>query len=272
MSLTLHRSKNNIGKLLVSHVPKFWRILRMSAGICSNRWITGNPKGHLFTLAISTNISIVTSLILITACHNRTHRNMSHLVRQQLHRLPPAAPDWIVLKSFTLAFTAMIISCLSVLNFSLAVFVSSMVVIPFSLFQPMSNGFSFVNSSGTSESSPSDDSESTIKTESFENGDSPRSGSSTEAPSKKDSVSENVSLTQIGRLLSRDLINILQLLILIMISPPGILIISGTNLDEFLSWVIMEYELFGSYLLPFICCLYWPNILIYAVIIFSPIK
>lgn len=54
-----------------------------------------------------------------------------------------------------------------------------------------------------------------------------------------------------------------------MISPPGILILSGTNLEKFLRWALMEYELLGSYLLPFICCFYWPSILVYSVIIFS---
>jgi len=62
----------------------------------------------------------------------------------------------------------------------------------------------------------------------------------------------------------------LQLLVLIMISPPGILLLSGTNIEEFLRWALMEYELYGSYLLPFICCFYWPSILVYSVIVFSP--
>ena len=101
----------------------------------------------------------------------------------------------------------MIISCLSVLNFSLAVFISSMVVIPFSLFQP-----------------------------------TPK----------------------------HQALQYLQLLVLIIISPPGVLLLSGINIEEFLGWALMEYELFGSYLLPFICCFYWPNILVYGVIVFSP--
>jgi len=101
----------------------------------------------------------------------------------------------------------MIISCLSVLNFSLAVFISLMVIIPFSLFQP-----------------------------------TPK----------------------------YQILKYLQLLVLIIISPPGILLLSGTNIEEFLGWALMEYELFGNYLLPFICCFYWPNILVYSLIVFSP--
>ncbi|CAG8647362.1 24236_t:CDS:10 [Cetraspora pellucida] len=138
--------------------------------------------GYLFTLAITTNISIIATL--------------------------SPSPDWVILKSFILAFTAMIISCLSVLNFSLAVFISIIVVIPFSLFQPS----------------------------------------------------------------TYEMIRYLELIVLVLISPPGILIISKINLEEFLRWTIMEYELLGSYFLPFICCLYWPIILVYVVIIFSPIK
>ncbi|CAG8502830.1 1062_t:CDS:10 [Rhizophagus irregularis] len=145
--------------------------------------IFGIPE-FLFTLSLITSISILIPATLI-----------------QIQK-----SDWMVLKSFTLAFTAMIMSCLSVLNFSLAVFSSLIVIIPFSLFKP--------------------------------------------TPKYK-------------------LLQYLQLLVLIMISPPGILILSGTNLEKFLRWALMEYELLGSYLLPFICCFYWPSILVYSVIIFS---
>ncbi|GBC03738.1 hypothetical protein RclHR1_00530013 [Rhizophagus clarus] len=148
--------------------------------------IFGIPE-FIFTLSLITSISILIPATLI--------------------QMQKPLSDWIVLKSFTLAFTAMIISCLSVLNFSLAVFTSLIVIIPFSLFRP--------------------------------------------TPKYK-------------------LLQYLQLLVLTMISPPGILILSGTNIEEFLRWALMEYELFGSYLLPFICCLYWPGILVYSVIIFSP--
>ncbi|GES81320.1 GPI transamidase component Gaa1 [Rhizophagus clarus] len=137
--------------------------------------IFGIPE-FIFTLSLITSISILIPATLI--------------------QMQKPLSDWIVLKSFTLAFTAMIISCLSVLNFSLAVFTSLIVIIPFSLFRP--------------------------------------------TPKYK-------------------LLQYLQLLVLTMISPPGILILSGTNIEEFLRWALMEYELFGSYLLPFICCLYWPE-------------
>nr|CAG8446037.1 12712_t:CDS:10 [Entrophospora candida] len=105
--------------------------------------------------------------------------------------LKPAS-DWIILKSFTLAFSGMLISCLSVLNFSLAVFISLLVLIPFSLFQP----------------------------------------------NQKNQPQKNITIY-------------LQSLILFMISPPGILIISRTNIEDFLNWALLEYELLGSYLLPF---------------------
>ncbi|RIA93902.1 Gaa1-like protein [Glomus cerebriforme] len=152
----------------------------------------------IFTLSLTTSISIAipATLIQVRSLNNKP------LSKQ----IPKPASDWMVLKSFTLAFTAMIISCLSVLNFSLAVFISLMVIIPFSLFEP-----------------------------------TPK----------------------------HQILQYLQLLVLIIISPPGILLFSGTNIDEFLRWALMEYELLGSYLLPFICCFYWPNILVYSVIVFS---
>ena len=121
------------------------------------------------------------------------------------------APDWIILKSFTLAFSGMLISCLSVLNFSLAVFISLLVLIPFSLFRP----------------------------------------------NQRNQPQKNIIIY-------------LQSLILFMISPPGILIISRTNIEDFLNWALLEYELLGSYLLPVMCCFYWPCIIAYLVIIFSP--
>ncbi|CAJ0765794.1 6071_t:CDS:10 [Entrophospora sp. SA101] len=100
--------------------------------------------------------------------------------------LKPAS-DWIILKSFTLAFSGMLISCLSVLNFSLAVFISLLVLIPFSLFQP----------------------------------------------NQKNQPQKNITIY-------------LQSLILFMISPPGILIISRTNIEDFLNWALLEYELLGN--------------------------
>ncbi|KAF0447035.1 Gaa1-domain-containing protein [Gigaspora margarita] len=160
--------------------------------------------GYLFTLAITTNISTIATAGLISAFQSRSHK----IKKSDHHNQLSPSPDWIILKSVTLAFTAMIISCLSLLNFSLAVFISIIVVIPFSLFQPSAH----------------------------------------------------------------QIIRYLELIVLVLISPPGILIISKTNIEEFLRWTIMEYELFGNYFLPFICCLYWPIILVYVVIIFSPIK
>ncbi|CAI2165835.1 1968_t:CDS:10 [Funneliformis geosporum] len=157
-------------------------------------------QGFLFTLSLTTSLSIIVPTSLIKVSQVRPSNNIIPPSRQK------PAPNWIILKSFTLAFTAMIISCLSVLNFNLAVFISLMVIIPFSLFQP-----------------------------------TPK----------------------------YQILQYLQLLVLIIISPPGILLSSRTNMEEFLRWVLMEYELFGSYLLPFICCFYWPNILVYGVIVFS---
>ncbi|CAG8511788.1 20515_t:CDS:10 [Gigaspora margarita] len=159
--------------------------------------------GYLFTLVITINISTIATAGLVSAFQSRSHK-----IKSDHHNQLSPSPDWIILKSVTLAFTAMIISCLSLLNFSLAVFISIIVVIPFSLFQPSAH----------------------------------------------------------------QIIRYLELIVLVLISPPGILIISKTNIEEFLRWTIMEYELFGNYFLPFICCLYWPIILVYVVIIFSPIK
>ncbi|RHZ52889.1 hypothetical protein Glove_456g25 [Diversispora epigaea] len=271
-------------------------------------------EGYLFTLTITINISAIITIGLIKAFHNRTHDNEKYRQQQQEQKRllqPDAAPDWIILKSFTLAFTAMIISCLSVLNFSLAVFVSLMVIIPFSLFQPINNNNNnyynfnnnchteqhhfinskvstinskFINSSSLSSSSPSSSIEHSVVKDTFLDGiekkekekiveDNENNNNTTTTNNNKIViVSPSISQQILSKKSSLLLLNFLQLLILIIISPPGILIISGTNLEEFLSWIIMEYELFGSYLLPFICCLYWPNILIYVVIIFLPIK
>ncbi|CAG8565628.1 9198_t:CDS:10, partial [Dentiscutata erythropus] len=121
--------------------------------------------GYLFTLAMTINISTIATVGLIKAFQNRAHK-----IKSKHHNQLSPSPDWIILKSFTLAFTAMIISCLSVLNFSLAVFISIIVVIPFSLFQPSTH----------------------------------------------------------------EIIRYLELIVLVLISPPGILIISKTNIEEFL--------------------------------------
>ncbi|CAG8558496.1 12704_t:CDS:10 [Funneliformis caledonium] len=157
-------------------------------------------QGFLFTLSLTTSLSIIVPTSLIKISQVRSLNNNAPPPRQK------PAPNWMILKSFTLAFTAMIISCLSVLNFNLAVFISLMVIIPFSLFQPTPQ---------------------------------------------------------------YQILRYIQLLVLIIISPPGILLFSRTNMEEFLRWALMEYELFGNYLLPFICCFYWPNILVYGVIVFS---
>jgi len=67
----------------------------------------------VFTLSLTTSLSIAipATLIQVKSLNNASPSK----------QIPKPASDWMVLKSFTLAFTAMIISCLSVLNFSLAV-------------------------------------------------------------------------------------------------------------------------------------------------------
>ncbi|CAG8434789.1 11747_t:CDS:10 [Ambispora gerdemannii] len=175
-------------------------------------------QDHFLVLALIIFISIKVSFVLVSIMEKRitTNNQIAHRIEktndmnsqyQPQQQLEPAA-DWIILKCFTLAFTGMIISCLSVLNFSLAVFTALIVIIPFSLFRP------------------------------------------------------HVSKT----------IRYLQLFVLCLISPPGLLLLSGVDMGNFLRSTLMEYQLLGNYIVPFVCCLYWPNVLAYTVIVQAPIK
>ncbi|KAG9304501.1 hypothetical protein G9A89_020065 [Geosiphon pyriformis] len=172
-------------------------------------------QDYLFVLALSGYITLKVSSVLVSTMENRNRLNdllelkSPHETTNSTNEpnLKPAA-DWVVIKCFTLALTGMIIACLSVLNFSLAVSTALIVIIPFSLFRPH----------------------------------------------------------------EKNIIRYLQLVSLALISPPGILFLSGTDLGEFLKSALTEYQLLGNYLLPFTFCLYWPNVLAYIVIVQAPLK
>ncbi|CAG8450657.1 11126_t:CDS:10 [Ambispora leptoticha] len=174
-------------------------------------------QDYFLVLALIIFILIKVSFVLVSIMESRapTKNQIAHRIEKtndtnsqdRPQQLEPAA-DWIILKCFTLAFTGMIISCLSVLNFSLAVFTALIVIIPFSLFQPHES----------------------------------------------------------------KAIRYFQLFVLCLISPPGLLLLSGVDVGNFLKSTLMEYQLLGNYIVPFVCCLYWPNVLAYTVIVQAPIK
>ncbi|KAG0052680.1 Glycosyl phosphatidyl inositol protein transamidase complex subunit [Gryganskiella cystojenkinii] len=111
--------------------------------------------------------------------------------------LKPAA-DWIMLKTFILSLSALTVTTLSALNFSLAVSIGIVIVFPFMIFRPTN----FLA------------------------------------------------------------INAIQALILSAISPPGLIFLAAwfyeMDVSLVLRWVLDGYEILGTWLLPTLCCIYWP--------------
>ncbi|KAG0040159.1 Glycosyl phosphatidyl inositol protein transamidase complex subunit [Podila clonocystis] len=122
------------------------------------------------------------------------------------------APDWITLKTFVLALSALVVTTLSALNFSLAVSIGVVIVWPYLYFRP-------------------------------------------------------------SRLM---LLNIIQTVILAGISPPGLLLFASwqysMDVSLVLGWILEGYEILGTWLLPTICCIYWPINLAATVMVLLPVS
>ncbi|KAF9181496.1 Glycosyl phosphatidyl inositol protein transamidase complex subunit [Haplosporangium sp. Z 767] len=125
--------------------------------------------------------------------------------------LTPAA-DWIILKTFILALSALFVTTLSALNFSLAVSIGVIIVFPYMVFRP-------------------------------------------------------------SRFMG---LSIVQAIILLMISPPGLLLIASSfysmDVSMVLGWALQEYEVLGTWLLPAVCGIYWPLNLAAIVMVLMPVS
>ncbi|KAK5822879.1 Gaa1-like protein [Linnemannia elongata] len=125
--------------------------------------------------------------------------------------LTPAA-DWIMLKTLILALSALIVTTMSALNFSLAVSIGVLIVLPYMAFRP----------------------------------------------SRWTAVS------------------IIEALILLAISPPGLMMVASwwyaKDPSEVLSWVLREYEILGTWLLPTACFVYWPLNLAAVIMVLLPVS
>ncbi|KAK3844673.1 MAG: Gaa1-like protein [Linnemannia gamsii] len=125
--------------------------------------------------------------------------------------LTPAA-DWIMLKTLILALSALIVTTLSALNFSLAVSMGVLIVLPYMAFRP-----------------------------------------------------------------SRwTIVSITEALVLLALSPPGLMMIASwwysKDPSEVLSWVLREYEILGTWLLPTACFIYWPLNLAAIIMVLLPVS
>ena len=122
------------------------------------------------------------------------------------------ASDWIVLKSFILALSALFVTTLSALNFSLAVSIGLVIVLPYMAFKPSSSA----------------------------------------------------------------ILTAIQAAILLAISPPGLAMAASwwysKDVSAILSWVLEGYEVLGTWLLPTICCIYWPLNLAAVVMVLLPVS
>lgn len=122
------------------------------------------------------------------------------------------APDWITLKTFVLALSALVVTTLSALNFSLAVSIGVVIVWPYLYFKP-------------------------------------------------------------SRLMP---LNVIQTVILAGISPPGLVLFASwwytMDVSLVLGWVLEGYEILGTWLLPTICCIYWPINLAATVMVLLPVS
>ncbi|KAF9196906.1 hypothetical protein BGZ49_002669, partial [Haplosporangium sp. Z 27] len=125
--------------------------------------------------------------------------------------LTPAA-DWVLLKTFILALSALIVTTLSALNFSMAVTLGAIIVFPYMAFRPS----------------------------------------------------------------SYPIISGVQAFVLMAISPPGLLAIGAwwysKDIGLVLNWVLEGYEVLGSWLLPMLCCIYWPLNLAATVMVLLPVS
>ncbi|KAG0081052.1 Glycosyl phosphatidyl inositol protein transamidase complex subunit [Linnemannia elongata] len=183
-----------------------------SVGVCSMLVLSAVSTAHVRVRIIKS----VSTAQKSRATHDDTkgsssidHSDKTQNVADQ--ELTPAA-DWIMLKTLILALSALIVTTMSALNFSLAVSIGVLIVLPYMAFRP-----------------------------------------------------------------SRwTVVSIIETLILLAISPPGLMMVASwwyaKDPSEVLSWVLREYEILGTWLLPTACFVYWPLNLAAVIMVLLPVS
>ncbi|OAQ22996.1 Gaa1-like protein [Linnemannia elongata AG-77] len=183
-----------------------------SVGVCSMLVLSAVSTAHVRVRIIKS----VSTAQKSRATHDDTkgsssinHSDKTQNVADQ--ELTPAA-DWIMLKTLILALSALIVTTMSALNFSLAVSIGVLIVLPYMAFRP-----------------------------------------------------------------SRwTVVSIIEALILLAISPPGLMMVASwwyaKDPSEVLSWVLREYEILGTWLLPTACFVYWPLNLAAVIMVLLPVS
>ncbi|KAG0329448.1 Glycosyl phosphatidyl inositol protein transamidase complex subunit [Dissophora globulifera] len=204
------------------------RELKLAATTLTLAFVAGGASFNLLTtsfgipgetplLKLMASVGVCSMLVLsaVSSAHVRHRILKSKKIKAGANAkgtsLTPAA-DWIVLKTCVLALSALVVTTLSALNFSLAVSIGLVIVLPFMAFRPSS----YVILSG------------------------------------------------------------LQAAILVAISPPGLMMAAASwySMDpaQVLNWVLEGYEVLGTWLLPTICCIYWPLNLAAIVMVLLPVS
>ncbi|KAG0212545.1 Glycosyl phosphatidyl inositol protein transamidase complex subunit [Mortierella sp. GBA30] len=166
----------------------------------------------LLKLTASVGVCIMLVLSAVSSAHVRNSILKSTSTNNNTSAdLLPAA-DWVILKTFVLSLSALIVTTLSALNFSLAVSIGLIIVFPYMAFRP-----------------------------------------------------------------SRFVIfSAFQAIALVAISPPGLLLAASwwysKDVNMVLAWVLEGYEVLGTWLLPTICCVYWPVNLAATVMVLLPVS
>ncbi|KAF9917931.1 Glycosyl phosphatidyl inositol protein transamidase complex subunit [Lobosporangium transversale] len=209
------------------------RNLRVATTVVNLSFITGYGTFYLLTtnlgfpgetplIKLIASVGICSTLVFsaVSTAHIR-HRVLKErqikansadkTPEKNIAELIPAA-DWIILKTFILALSALFVTTLSALNFSLAVFIGTTIVLPYKFFRPCSKRF----------------------------------------------------------------LSAVQAAVLVMISPPGLLFATAwwfsKDVGLILSWAIEGYEVLGTWLLPTLCCIYWPINLAAIVMVLLPVS
>ncbi|KAF9932173.1 Glycosyl phosphatidyl inositol protein transamidase complex subunit [Mortierella alpina] len=172
--------------------------LAASVGVCSMLVLSAVSSAHVRSRILKST----------STQSNRVDKTSSP---SSTPELAPAA-DWIILKTFILALSALIVTTLSALNFSLAVSIGLIIVLPYMTFRP--------------------------------------------------SHYKALSLVQTAALIS--------------ISPPGLMLAASwwysKDISQVLAWVLEAYEVLGTWLLPTICCVYWPLNMATMVMVLLPVS
>ncbi|KAF9100098.1 Glycosyl phosphatidyl inositol protein transamidase complex subunit [Mortierella sp. AD031] len=181
-----------------------------SVGVCSMLVLSAVSTAHIRSQIIkSTNFKRKASVGNSDSKGSSSDNDKDHAGADQ--DLTPAA-DWIMLKTLILALSALIVTTLSALNFSLAVTMGVLIVLPYMAFRP-----------------------------------------------------------------SRwTIVSIVEALILLAISPPGLMMVASwwysKDPSVVLSWVLREYEILGTWLLPTACFIYWPLNLAAIIMVLLPVS